>query len=601
MKRTTDAHHKFQRCLEATALVAASTLAGCGGGDSSSPPAPVTQQTLTCDDSLKTAFKPDSQTSVLLVKQFRKGDTTFPNAYGPGVQVTNDVCLVKLMVGPGNPGPSGAPSTSAGIGMEIWLPAAQNWNGRIHNVGNGGFGGTSESVLTMNSENSALPVSIAANEGAISATTDMGYRAAMPYLSGDFLMNPDGTINKTLWTDFSHRHLAEQAVKSIAMATAFYGKAPTRKYFEGGSTGGREALKIAQVYPTLYDGLAVSTPAIYWTGVFGSLSWPSFVSQRDLAGPMSNDQLDLVSNAAIKACDSVGGQHLGYILDPSSCRYDPTIDQTVLCTASGGTNASSSCVSTLQAAAINKMWYGPTFDGSAPSPSADIGWEVSNPTGLHKWYGYGRGTTLVQRAGPGNLPLFNMSQLALSLQNPTLGGLGFTNATGNGADGWKSISYSQYSNWMDRSNALQENFADINTQNPDLSAFKANGGKIVLNHGLNDESISPAQSINYYNKVAQTVGGLASIQNFFRFYLVPGLGHGEPNGTANPDAKNPVPTPQQLYKVVVDWVEKGIQPNDRIELPAISAGGGTAPICAYPKKRTYVGGDILVSASYNCS
>ena len=49
--------------------------------------------------------------------------------------------MVKLNVGPGNPGPADAPSTSPGIGIEIWLPAAANWNNRIHVLGGGGWAG----------------------------------------------------------------------------------------------------------------------------------------------------------------------------------------------------------------------------------------------------------------------------------------------------------------------------------------------------------------------------------------------------------------------------------------------------------------------------
>src|SRR3954452_21320298 len=85
-----------------------------------------------CDD-LKTEFHPDSLTTVLLVKAFKKND---PLTLGTPTSTTpiaaNDVCMVKLLVGPGNPGPVGAPSTSPGIGIELWLPSRDNWNHRIH-------------------------------------------------------------------------------------------------------------------------------------------------------------------------------------------------------------------------------------------------------------------------------------------------------------------------------------------------------------------------------------------------------------------------------------------------------------------------------------
>lgn len=93
--------------------------------------------TLVCDETLKKRFKPDSLTSVVLVKQFRKGEQVALAKDAPTTAPTasRDICLVKLNVGPGNAGPAGAPSTSRGIGIEIWLPSPANWNERIHAFG----------------------------------------------------------------------------------------------------------------------------------------------------------------------------------------------------------------------------------------------------------------------------------------------------------------------------------------------------------------------------------------------------------------------------------------------------------------------------------
>ena len=55
-------------------IVAASVLpVACGGGGDAPAPAPA-PQALTCDDTMKTAFKPDANTTVLLVKSFKAGD-----------------------------------------------------------------------------------------------------------------------------------------------------------------------------------------------------------------------------------------------------------------------------------------------------------------------------------------------------------------------------------------------------------------------------------------------------------------------------------------------------------------------------------------------
>ena len=107
------------------------------------------QKLLKCDDTLKSDFRPDSLTTVLLVKAFKKGDAAHPHTPIANTPIAaNDVCVVKLLVGPGNAGPAGAPSTSPGIGIEVWLPTPQNWNRRIHVAGGGGWAGGSQTSLT---------------------------------------------------------------------------------------------------------------------------------------------------------------------------------------------------------------------------------------------------------------------------------------------------------------------------------------------------------------------------------------------------------------------------------------------------------------------
>src|SRR5260370_34535589 len=119
-------------CSAVGALV---TVAGCGG-----------DSRLVCDDTMKTAFKPDANTMVVLVKGFRQGDPlSLPGTTGTPPSAAADLCLVKIVVGPGFQDPNDpagtAPSTSPGIGIELWLPTAGAWNNRIQNLGGGGWGG----------------------------------------------------------------------------------------------------------------------------------------------------------------------------------------------------------------------------------------------------------------------------------------------------------------------------------------------------------------------------------------------------------------------------------------------------------------------------
>lgn len=568
---------------------------------------------LACDDSIKQYFKPDEQTSVVLVKAFKKGEKLAlrkDNAKR-ALPAMSDICLVKLNVGPGNPGPADAPSTSKGIGIEIWLPSHDVWNERIHASGGGGWqGGGAGSADYIGAPYSAM---IAMQEHAVASTTNAGHETApmmygVPLSNGDFMMLPDGSINTTLWEDFSNRAIHEQAVKTRQLTQAYYGKPARYAYFEGSSLGGRQAHKLAQRYPDDYDGIIGNMPALYWTRLLPTMAYPHIVMQNDLAGnTLSKAQLDLASNAAIEACDEVGGVHLGYIMDNASCDYDPALDKAVLCAGNGGTNNTEHCLTPRQAVAINKMWYGTTVDGSAPVPAVDNGWD-STLSDKRLWFGPARGTSLWNRffsglfgisAGVANPegPFFLSSdQLALQLQDPSIAEPSFINAQGNGRNGWKSLTYSQMADALNKGVALNDQFAQIDTNNPDLSAFKARGGKFLAWHGINDEVIPVQGTVHYYQSVVEEMGGLEAVQEFYRLYLVPGVGHESPNGTANAEARPPLIKPGQLYGALVKWVEEGIAPG-RIEM---QSGVRSQPACAYPQAAQYVGGDVDIVSSYRC-
>lgn len=311
------------------------------------------------------------------------------------------------------------------------------------------------------------------------------------------------------------------------------------------------------------------------------------------------------------SCDVVGEQHLGYILDPSQCKYDPTLDVNVLCVADGGTNATSSCLAVEQAEAVNKIWYGATVDGTVPAPRVDLGWSPTLSS-MQKWYGLPRGA-------PVNGPPFSIGDesgpfgiasdiTALILQDPTIATPSFQNATGNGANNWKLLSYEQLMDAFDRGLALQSAFADVDANNPNLTAFRARGRKLIIYQGLADQIIAPQGTIRYYNEVIGKMGGLAATQKFFRLFLTPGWGHAactptETNqcitGTAN--AVFPRASDDDYYNAVVDWVEKGIAPDQFVgRTSSADLVTRSQPICAYPKKAVYRGRDPNIAASYRC-
>jgi feruloyl esterase len=599
-------HGVWRRRLAAVtaSIGAALLLQACGGGnDAGEQPA-----ALACDDGLKTAFKPDANTSVLLVKSFKAGDSIAlsgtPATPAPPTAPT-DLCLVKLLVGPGNAGPADAPSTSAGIGIEVWLPTASSWNERIRAYGSGGWAGSAQADVTRiggGGDGNDMHVA-AAGKGYVVTTSDHGHTSAFGGISASFAMNPDGTINTTLWKDFAERSLHEMAVKSKALAKQYYGKAHKFAYWEGFSTGGRQGLKLAQVYPEDFDGILAGAPAINWTRFITNELYPQIVMQQMLGAPIAAAKLSAATSASIAAC---GGSGLGFLLDPYACRYDPTKEAAALCSGvvgnagAVGTNADAArCVSLAEATAINKIWYGQTFDGSAPDPATDNAAGPYLMGSNQLWFGLTRGTDLGALAGAGPFPIA-ADQVALELQNAALASPFFVNATGNGANQWRTLDYAGLAVAAYQGLALQSSFANINTDNPDLSAFNDRKGKLLLYHGLADNLIAPQGSDNYYSRVSSLMGGAAAAHTFFRYYQVPGLAH-----SGRLSAAPGVPVPQsalgrdELFQALQTWVESGTAPTAF----NVTSSDNTVslPLCLYPQKVTYSGsGPVTAAGSYAC-
>jgi tannase/feruloyl esterase len=139
---------------------------------------------------------------------------------------------------------------------------------------------------------------------------------------------------------------------------------------------------------------------------------------------------------------------------------------------------------------------------------------------------------------------------------------------------------------------------------PDLTAFHAHGGKLLLYHGLSDLSVSPEVSIDYYTEVANRMGGPEALHDWFRLFLVPGMFHC--GGGVAPVRIDPtgsfVTGPGPLLQLV-EWVENGDAPNS---LVASYLRDGkvfrTRPVFPYPQVARYTGtGSIDDAANFTAS
>jgi pimeloyl-ACP methyl ester carboxylesterase len=607
----------FVRCNTFIACSLLLVLAGCsstGGRDVASA------TPLACDDSLKSTFKPDALTQVVAVRQFKAGEEVrLANSAGPHAKAEADMCMVKLLVGPGNPGPQSAPSTSPGIGIEVWLPARDKWGGMIRAFGSGGWaGGYYADATRIGQTGSANQIQLAAvHKGYAVSATDHGHGGTVSGRNASFALNPDGSTNTTLWRDFAERSMYEQAVKTQALVRAYYGKAHTFAYFDGFSTGGRQGYKLAQKYPELYNGILAGAPAFNWTRFITAELYPQIVMQRDLGAGLPNAKTYAVSALSLRSCGGAQAS-LGFLLDPLACKYDPARDAAALCAGVQGdgvqgTSRESTCLNLREAQVYNKIWYGMTHDGSAPTPAQDNGGTGALAANAGQmWWGLTRGADLTALADE-KVPFPIATQLtALTLGKPSIAQKGMlTNGTGQADDGWKAMSYADLVQTFERGLQRQADFSDINTDSVDLSRLRDRGAKVLSYHGLSDQLIMPQGSLNYFDRLTQNMGGVDKVQTFNRLFMIPGLGHSGAfnlsasvglDGKITPFAAVPLPQPatgrDEMFNALRQWVEKGVAP-ERIDLSAAS-GTLSMPICAYPKRSLLTATDTRAASSYTC-
>jgi hypothetical protein len=455
---------------------------------------------------------------------------------GPGVTVS--YCRVDFTFS-GESGPSAGylPGQSEQIKLRVGLPLSAldggtggvkgAWNGKNRDLGGGGYAGSVGGVTSST------------NLGYVGTSTDTGHSAA---LGGSFALNPDGTLNLGFIRDFSQDGIRQQYLWGVRLAETYYGTAPTRKYWMGCSTGGRQGHYQAQNFPTAYDGILAGASAFNWDRFIPSELWPQIVMRQEVGGPISSAKLNAVTAAAIAACDAIDGVTDGMIQDPRRCRYDASA---FVCT--GGAGDPANCLTAQEATAVNKIWDGPV---TSPGPG---GW--NNGSG-RAWYGLERGTGLTGLAGGSPFSIATDHFKYWIKQDATFD--------------WKTLTEEAF--FGDFVTSVQK-FNDVIGTDDGLNNFRKAGAKLITYHGLADPLIFPRGTYNYYNNLQ---GGIQQKDGYYRFFPYPNAGH---CGGAGLDAEN-------LFKALVNWVENGVAPDYVV---AQVNPTRTRKICKYPDVQVYNG------------
>jgi feruloyl esterase len=395
-----------------------------------------------------------------------------------------------------------------GIGFQVLLPT-KTWTQRYLQLGCGGLcGGIS---LKAGAADGCAPLQAGAF---VLASTDMGHQG----MGGEFGRDPQRRA------DFAYRGVHVTALAAKKLIRAFYGRSQAYSYFNGCSDGGREALVEAQRYPEDFNGIVAGAPAMNFQ-VQNSLyhGWQA----RSNTGPDGKPvllaaQLPLLHAAVLQQCDALDGQLDGLIADPRACH--PKLE--VLLCKSGA--AAGTCLSAPQVEAARRLYEGPRDPASGerltiggPQPGSELAWAgVFVPRGA-------------------NEPIFSEIIAMDALRN-----LIFEQAP--------PASFRLADLRFDKPTfeRLLARHPLFDATNPDLSAFAAAGGKLILWHGWSDPHISPLNTIAYHEAVRGFLGQAAA-DKFERLYLLPGVYHctgGE--GPSLVDFMTPM----------LEWVEGGKAP-----------------------------------------
>jgi feruloyl esterase len=423
------------------------------------------------------------------------------------------------------------PTSDSDIKIEVWLPPAR-WNGKFQAVGNGGWAG----VISYGAMADAV------RAGYATASTDTGHVGGR----GTFALDhPEKLI------DFAWRSEHEMTVAAKAVIAAFYGGAPKLSYWNGCSTGGRQGLKEAQKFPEDYDGIIAGAPANR-TAI--SL-WIAHAVLKDPASYIPPAKYPMIHQAALAACDARDGLKDGLIDDPTKCAFDPA---TLMCKSGDGP----SCLTAPQVEAAKKI-YSPAVNPrtgqelfSSLVPGTELGWGV-------------------QAAGPEpSANIYDQYRYVV-----------FKDANWD----WRTFNFDSDVVRGDR----PENVV-MNATDPNMRAFFARGGKLLLYHGWSDPNVPTVNTIKYYKSVVEQLGGSSKAAGNVRLFLAPGMGHC--GGGEGPNVFDKVGPLER-------WVE-GRQPPER--LTASHSTGGkvdrTRPLCPYPQVAKYKGsGSIDEAASFVCA
>lgn len=558
-------HAVFRPAFIPLSLLAALALQACGGGggSGSTTTAPVAGVPLSVE-----AF---TAACVALNGVAVDGGAVTEATYTPAS--TGDVtaasvpqhCLVRGAMNK-RTGIDGKPYA---LRFELRLP--RTWNSRFYYQGGSGVDGTL--FTAVGTYGGGGTTRNALLDGFAVVTTDSGHVAEVGPANGSFLFGADPQARY----EYGDQQIQPVTGAAKSLIGRMYGTPPAKSYFFGCSNGGRQAMIAAQRYPELFDGIIAAAPgfrltqasiqgAPYQAQIAAAVAPLGADGRPDITKTLSPDEQAAVRSRILGACDALDGAVDGMVSKMSACHPDPL---TWACSAGNTTN----CLSTAKADYVKKL-----FDGA----------KTSNGEQIYAPWPFDPGMA-AQTSNP-FLTIFAGEASHIYTTPPTI----TTDLLGYSLTANIDLEYAKLS--ATNTTFVRSGNSFTNAESPNMDAFRARNGKLMIYNGAADLAFS-IRDVETYYKAVQGRYGAEQTANFARAFFIPGMAHcsGGSYGTDQFDAMT----------AMVDWVEKGTAPDVMISTARAAAGvawpGRTRPICAYPKEAIYKGsGSIEDAANFSC-
>lgn len=374
------------------------------------------------------------------------------------------------------------PGENDNVQVQVFLPQ-DTWTGRIQAIGGAGWqAGLHEAgIYGMLAAMGEGYAALGTNAGLGSEVTPENWALISP-----------GNVNLYLYQNLQTVSLNDAAIIGKDIVSQYYGQPATYSYFTGCSQGGRQGHLLAQRYPEAYDGIAASAPAINWNEFFAGDYYATMLMNEMHKYP-APCELSAITDAMVAACDPLDGIVDQVISDPSVCDFDPysVVGTLINCTDTGSiVNVSDTAAYIATAACKSTSGHNPC---SSQIADANLEPDTGPRTvkGEFLWHGLEKGAVLVADPSAG----VGKSVAAVSLAATTCSTNGTCTAVApyifsdwiqyfimkNASADLTTMTHEQYD---DLFRAGQQEYANYDSNDPDLSKFSARGGKMIAYHGL---------------------------------------------------------------------------------------------------------------------